>query len=95
MNLNVKLEGEEEQTIQYVNRFAINIPPTTFNLNLVNSGLNNQGYILNPVNSVGQNIVAFQPPMAVQSYFTLPGRSDFSTGGPHICCNTIKHILLY
>ncbi|KAK6645385.1 hypothetical protein RUM43_001661 [Polyplax serrata] len=76
MNLNVKLEGEEEQTIQYVNRFAINIPPTTFNLNLVNSGLNNQGYILNPVNSVGQNIVAFQPPMAVQSYFTLPAESE-------------------
>lgn len=74
MNLNIKSEGEEEQTIQYVNRFAINIPSTAFNLNIMNSGLNNQSYILNPVNPVGQNIVAYQSPMAVQSYFTLPSK---------------------
>ena len=74
MNLNIKLDGEEDQAIQYMNRFSINIPSTAFNLNIVNSGLNNQGYILNPVNTNGQNIVTYQPSMALQSYFTLPGK---------------------
>lgn len=76
MNLNVKLDGEEDQGVQYVNRFAINIPSTAFNLNIVNPGLNNQSYILNPVNPVGQNIVTYQSPMAVQSYIALPSKSS-------------------
>lgn len=81
MNSNIEVDNEEDQRIQYVNRPAISIPSggaIAFNLNIVNPGINNQtSYILNSVNPVSQNIVAYQAPMTLQSYITLPGKEYF------------------
>lgn len=81
MNSNIEVDNEDDQRIQYVNRPSISLPSggaITFNLNIVNqpglSGLANQGYILNSVNPVSQNIVAYQSPVTLQSYIALQGK---------------------
>ncbi|KAL0280992.1 UNVERIFIED_CONTAM: hypothetical protein PYX00_002127 [Menopon gallinae] len=74
MNMNVKMDGEEEQSVHFPNRATIALQSGSaayINLNLMNSNLSNSGYILNPVSTVPQNLVAYQSPVALQSYFTL------------------------
>lgn len=77
MNMNVKMDGEDEQGVHFPNRATIALQSGSaayINLNLVNSNLSNSGYILNPVSTVPQNLVAYQSPVALQSYFTLQGK---------------------